>query len=80
MKFDLDLLPKNTTPQRFLEFIKPFTTLNAVLGEIVMSSHSSKYGLLMKLQLTFNSLKNIGLPSDEQWSTLQKIAQKFQVS
>lgn len=75
MKSDLDLLPKDTTPKSFLEFIQPFTTINSLLDETVMSSKSSKYGMLTKLELTFHSLQNIDLPSDEEWSTLQKLAQ-----
>lgn len=75
MKSDIDLLPKNTTPKSFLEFIQPFTTLNTVLDETVMSSKSYKCGMLTKLELTFHSLQNIDLPSNEEWSTLQKLAQ-----
>lgn len=57
MKSELDLLPQDTTPHNFLNFIKPLTTLYAELGEIVESSHSYKYVLLKKLQLTYYTLK-----------------------
>lgn len=75
MKSNLDLFPTDTTPHSFLYFIKPLTNFNVVLGETVESSHFFKYELLTKLHLTYYTLKEIGLPSDEDWSTLQKLAQ-----
>lgn len=56
MKSQLDKIVKDTTHHSLLNHIKPLTTLNAV-DQIVISSQSSKYGLLTKLQVTHHTVK-----------------------
>lgn len=64
MTSDLVKLPQDTTDEGIAKCIKKNLNLNAVLEGSLLSSHSSKYGLLTRLQVIYYNMTNIDLPID----------------
>ena len=74
MNSDLGKLLEEFTPEGIASCIKPLSTMSDVIDRFLLSydSISQKYFLLMRLQLISYNLKQMGLPNDAKWSTLNK--------
>ena len=72
MNSDLGKLLEETTLESIASCTNPLSTMNAVIDKLLNSykNISVKYSLLMRLNLFIYKFKQMELPNDAKWSTL----------
>ena len=74
---DLHFLPIDISLDTFMDFVKPVRTLNGVIEARMLSSHTSKYELLTKLQECDYTVNQIFLCHQRMFGLVYKDCSKF---
>ncbi|KAH9296679.1 hypothetical protein KI387_044259 [Taxus chinensis] len=73
MTQEKDQIPEKLDEKKKIDSVKPLITLSVSLHSTVKESSTISYELLTKLHVSHSDLQQISIPTDEEWSMLQKM-------